>query len=129
MKKSFLLTIFMLTVGFFIYITNIYSENKQVSIEGLKEKAPKVFIDCRRYDMDYIRTEITYVNYVRDRKEADVHVIVTEQRTGSGGQEYTFAFIGLKKITGLDNTLIYASGPNDTRDEIRRAQVEVLKRA
>jgi len=128
MKRSFLLTIFMLTVGFFICIPNIYSENKQVNIEELREKAPKVFIDCRRCDMDYIRTEITYVNYVRDRKEADVHVLVTEQRTGSGGQEYTFAFIGLKQFTGLDNTMIHASGPNDTRDEIRRAQVEVLER-
>jgi len=128
MKRGLLFTIFMLTVGFFICIPNIYSENKQVNIEELKEKAPKVFIDCRRCDMDYIRTEITYVNYVRDRKEADVHVLVTEQRTGSGGQEYTFAFIGLKEFTDMDNTLIYASGPNDTRDEIRRAQVEVLER-
>jgi len=128
MKRSLSFTIFMLTVDFFICIPNIYSENKQVNIEELKEKAPKVFIDCRRCDMDYIRTEITYVNYVRDRKEADVHVLVTEQRTGSGGQEYTFAFIGLKEFTDLNNTLIYASGPNDTRDEIRRAQVEVLER-
>ena len=57
----------------------------------MKKAAPKVFLDGTRIDMDYIRTEITFVNYVRDRKEADVHVLITQQRTGGGGREYTLA--------------------------------------
>lgn len=97
-------------------------------LEGLKEAAPKVFLDCNRCDRDFFRNEITYVNYVRDRKDADIHVLVTEQSTGSGGREYTFAFIGLNEYAGLDNTLTYSSGPNDTGDEIRRGQIEVMKR-
>jgi hypothetical protein len=97
-------------------------------LDELKEAAPKVFLDCRRCDRDYFREEITYINYVRDRKDADIHVLVTEQATGSGGREYTFAFIGLNQYVGLDNTLTFASGPNDTRDEIRKGQVEVMKR-
>ncbi len=60
----------------------------------MKKSAPKVFIDCNRCDIDYIKTEITFMNYVWDRKEADVHILITIQRTGSGGREYTFAFIG-----------------------------------
>ncbi len=96
--------------------------------EDLKDQAPKVFIDCRGCDRDFFREEIPYVNYVRDRKDADVHVLITDQRTGSGGREYTFAFIGLKEFEGLDFTLVYASGPNDTRDETRKGQVDVLKR-
>jgi hypothetical protein len=43
-----------------------------VNLDQLKENAPKVYIDCQECDIDYIRTEITFVNYVRDRKEADV---------------------------------------------------------
>jgi hypothetical protein len=37
----------------------------QVDIETLKKSAPKVFIDCGMCDIEYIKTEITFVNYVR----------------------------------------------------------------
>ena len=59
--------------------------------DSLKKTAPRVFIDCISCDMDYFRTEITFVNYVRDRKDAQVHVLITTQSTGSGGTEYTSA--------------------------------------
>jgi hypothetical protein len=108
--------------------TQLAADEPKVNVDELKEAAPKVFLDCRRCDRDYFRDEITYINYVRDRKDADIHVLVTDQSTGSGGQEYTFAFIGLNQFAGLDNTLTYSSGPNDTRDEIRKGQVEVMKR-
>lgn len=96
--------------------------------QELKAAAPRVFIDCRGCDRDFIRTEITFVNYVRDRKEADVHVLITNQSTGSGGREYTLAFIGLRAFEGLDHTLTYVSRNTDTSDETRRGQVESLKR-
>jgi hypothetical protein len=97
-------------------------------LEELKAQAPRVFIDCRGCDRDYFREEITYINYVRDRKDADIHVLVTDQSTGSGGREYTFAFIGLREFDGLNFNLVYASSPTDTRDDIRKGQVTVLKR-
>lgn len=62
-------------------------ETANPSLDEMKKAAPKVFLDGARIDMDYIRTEITFVNYVRDRKEADVHVLITQQRTGGGGRE------------------------------------------
>lgn len=57
-----------------------------------------LFIDCRFCDMNYIRREIPYVNYVRDVKEAQVYVLETRQSTGSGGSEYTFTFLGQKEF-------------------------------
>ena len=77
----------------------------QADIEELKKTAPKVYIDCESCDIDYIRTEITFVNYVRDRKEAQVHVLITTQRTGSGGYEYTLSFLGQNEFKGDDNTV------------------------
>jgi len=97
-------------------------------LQDLKEQAPKVFLDCFGCDRDFFREEISYVNYVRDRKDADIHVLVTDQSTGSGGREYTFAFIGLRQFEGLNFTLVYASNPTDTRDETRKGQVELMKR-
>ena len=112
----------------FICVVLISAQSRQANIAELKKLAPKVFIDCNHCDRDYYREHITYVNHVRDRKDADVHILMTEQQTGSGGREYTFAFIGLKDNAGLDYTLIHASGPTDTRDEIRQGQLEVLER-
>jgi hypothetical protein len=128
MKRNFLFYVVMLILGCFIWSPNIYSENNETNINKLKENAPKVFIDCWRCDRDYIRTEITYVNYVRDRKDADIHLLVTDQGTGSGGREYTLAFIGLKEFDGMENTLIYTSHKTDTRDEIREGMIDVIKK-
>ncbi len=108
----------------------VLAQNTKVApdAESLKELAPKVFLDCHGCDRDFFRTEIPYINYVRDRKSADVHVLVTEQDTGSGGNEYTFAFIGLREYEGMNFNLVYASGPSDMRDETRRGQIEIMKR-
>ncbi len=98
-------------------------------LADLRKNAPKVFLDCSSEvcDIDYIRTEIPFVNYVRDRMEADVHVLITTQTTGSGGLEYTLAYIGQGACLGLDNKLIYAAGKTDTEEEIRRGYVTVLR--
>ena len=50
----------------------------------------RVFIDCSSTwcDMSFIRTEINLVDFMLDRVAADVHLLVTEQNTGSGGSSY-----------------------------------------
>ena len=99
----------------------------QVDIEALKKSAPKVFIDCGMCDIEYIKTEITFVNYVRDRKEADVHVLITTQATGSGGREYTLHFSGQNGSAGLDDTIQYFSNQTDTDDDVRKGLVKTIK--
>ncbi len=56
----------------------------QTGAEGLR-----VFLDCGPCDDDYLRQEITFVNYVRDRPDAQVHVLVTREGTGGGGRAWT----------------------------------------
>jgi hypothetical protein len=103
------------------------SQNQQVNIDELKKTAPKIYIDCDFCDIEYIKTEITFVNYVRDRKEAQVHVLITIQSTGSGGREYTLTFMGQKDYAGQDDVLTYYSNKTDTDDEIRQGLVQTLK--
>ena len=117
----------LLLVGVLFCLSNVYSQNGP-DLEELKRYAPRVFMDCRRCDTDYIRTEITFVNFVRDRQESDIHILITNQSTGSGGQEYTMAFLGRNQFAGLDNTLTYVTDQTDTRDETRKGMVEVIKR-
>lgn len=127
MARHKIFALFFLVIVFLILVSNSYSQEKALDIEELKNRAPKVFIDCNRCDIDYIQTEITFVNYVWDRKEADVHILITIQRTGSGGREYTIAFIGQKDCADLQNTLKFFSSRVDTEDEIRRGLVQILK--
>ena len=96
--------------------------------EEAKNGALRVFLDCRaRCDFDYLRTEIAFINYVRDRKDAELHVLVTTVRTGGGGSEYTLTFIGLERFEGQDDSLTYVSGPTDTDDQERRGFTQMLK--
>ncbi len=59
----------------------------------------KIFLDCDDYDDRYIRQEMTYVNYVRYRKQADEHVLAVRQKTTGGGN-----------LTGLPTVTIHISG-------------------
>lgn len=87
----------------------------------------RVFLDCveTRCDFDYLRTEIAFVDYVRTRQDADVHVLVTSQRTGSG-IEYTMQFIGLDRFDGQTDELTYGSSDTDTADERRAGFARML---
>ena len=99
----------------------------QTDIETLKKSAPKVYIDCGVCDVEYIKTEITFVNYVRDRKEAHVHLLITTTQTGSGGREYTLSFFGQNECRGIDDTIKYFTNKTDTDDDIRKGLVKTLK--
>ncbi len=132
-KRSAILTLIVSvvfsSVVFSCFSVSLFADDVALTYkEELKKAAPKVFIDCRRCDRDYIRTEITFVNYVRDRQDADVHVLITTQRTGSGGQEYTMEFIGQRDYSSIRHTLKYVSNRTDVRDEVREGYVEVLKK-
>jgi hypothetical protein len=120
--------IYLLLITIFLFCTApVFSQEDQVDIKALKKQAPKVFIDCGICDIDYIRTEITFVNYVRDRKEAHIHILITTQRTGSGGREYTISFIGQHDFKDINDTHKYFSNKTDTEDEIREGLTKALK--
>lgn len=108
---------------------NSVAQDQPPQPESPPQEAVKIFIDTPDYflDFDYIRTEITFVNYVRDRADADVHILITTQQTGGGGNEFTLAFIGLKKFEGQNNTLKYISKKTDTEDNIRKGLVNTIK--
>lgn len=90
----------------------------------------KVFIDCSGFwdcDSEYFRTNLTFVDHVRDRAVADVHILITGQSTGSGGDEATLTFIGRGPFDRLDDVLKYASPANSTSDAVRQGLVKKIK--
>ncbi|MBU8933031.1 MAG: hypothetical protein KOO62_03395 [candidate division Zixibacteria bacterium] len=78
-------------------------------------------------DQDFFRSELNFVDFVRDRHQADVHVLVTKQHTGSGGREYTITFIGQHIFDGMQDTLRYVSLESDTDDTVRKGMLHQLE--
>ena len=102
---------------------------QQAPAAGPPGDSVKVFVDCVNVscDFDFFRTEITFVDYVRDRKQADVHVLITGEETGGGGENYTLSFIGLGRFAGVDHLLHYVSRVTNTSDETRRGLANTIK--
>jgi len=87
----------------------------------------RVFLDCEECDFDFMRTEIGFVDYVRSRQDAQVHILVTDQRTGGGGKEYTLHFIGLRELANVVDTLKHVAPPSVSDDDLRRALARTIR--
>jgi|KBSSwiS6_1023812.scaffolds.fasta_scaffold00482_11 hypothetical protein len=88
----------------------------------------KVFIDCHNgCDMNYIRTEINIVDFLLDRVAADVHVLITDQNTGSGGDRYQLIFYGQNQFALMRDTIYFDNDANNTDFEERELLVKYLK--
>jgi hypothetical protein len=81
--------------------------------------ALRVYMDCGRCDFDHLRREVSVVDYVRDQADADVHVLVTFEETGAGGDEWSFHFMGRNALLGRADTLRYVAQQVQTEDEVR----------
>ncbi len=93
----------------------------------IKWHAPKVFVDCENCDFDYIRSEIGFVNYVIDRKDADIYVLITSERRGGGGDKYTLNFSGRNQFAAHEVVLYFTTQENDTENNIRVKMARTLK--
>lgn len=87
----------------------------------------RIYLDCNFCDSEYLKTEIKFVDYMRDRKDADVHVLVTTENTGGGGTAWTLKFIGLNTFEGHTHTLTFSTERNATNDDQRKEIARVLK--
>ncbi len=87
-----------------------------------------VFIDCNTHcDMDFIRTEINIVDFLLDRQAADVHVLITRQETGGGGNQYQFIFFGQNQLKQMADTIRFNTAANATPFEERELFIKYLK--
>lgn len=111
---------------FFLVLLGVSSLSSPAGAQEPNGNAIRVFLDCGYFcDFDHFRRMVPYVDYVRDRRDAKVHVLVTRQRTG-GGVEFGFNFIGLEEFGGKIDTLKYVSSSTDTDDERRDGLVRTF---
>lgn len=88
----------------------------------------RLFLDVQQafVDQAFLRTEIPWVDWVRDPKDAEVHLILTTKRNGGGGATYVLRFLGRDPFTGVDDEFTVPTASTDTADTIRRALADRL---
>ncbi|MEQ9569918.1 MAG: DUF481 domain-containing protein, partial [Longimicrobiales bacterium] len=87
----------------------------------------RVFLDCPMgCESTFVRDEIQWVDWVRDRADADVHLLVSSEMTGSGGRRYTLAFIGREAFEGVTDEIELSTSGDATQDERREDLAGVL---
>lgn len=103
-----------------IFVLLIAAQPLTAQNNGRAAPIPNVYLDCSACDVTFIRSNITFVNYVRDQDDASIYLLINDQRTGGGGREYTLVFSDI----GIDNprsdTLRYVSPSTHSSDERRR---------
>ena len=68
-------------------------------------EAIRLFLDCQRgCDGTYLRRELTFVSFVRDPADSDVHLLITRQSSASGS-EYLLSFLGQGSFEGFGQAL------------------------
>jgi hypothetical protein len=87
----------------------------------------RIFLDCNNCAEDYLRDEIDFVEFVRDRFEGDVHVLITNADTGAGGEENTVSFVGLGRFQGTDHVLRSVTLPGGSADQERRGIATAMR--
>ena len=89
---------------------------------------PLVFLDCRAEgcDGDFLRTELTWMNFVRDRNQALVHIIATTRRTASGGAELSVTFDRGNGAGAVKDSVLAIIPQGSTEDQARRVVARVI---
>ena len=99
-------------------------------LQDTRDVVLKLFLDCQGAgcrDLDFFRSEVPVVNWVRDREDSDLHVLVTDQTTGGGGRLFTLAFIGRGEFEGEEQELSISTSADATDDDQRTAILGRLK--
>ena len=98
-------------------------------LENASASPPAVFLDCqarRNCNERQFRTEIEFVNWVRDRADSDLHVIFTSQSAGAGRQ-YTMDFVGRDALEGMDNQLTFTTDGQEVQSEVMDGLARTLR--
>lgn len=87
----------------------------------------KVYVNCIWCYQDYLRTQITWVDFVQDQFVSDVDLTITSLTTGSGGKEFLLQFAGKHELSGLTDTLSFSANAINTDNEIRESLARKVK--
>lgn len=87
----------------------------------------RVYLEACDCFEQFLRDEITWVDFVRQPQDADLQVIGSAVQTGAGGVERTLRFVGAGRYAGSDFALRAVTLPNEPEDGQRRAVLSTMQ--
>lgn len=118
MKKIVIVTLLLL--GTF---SNVFSQQND-TIQ--KNNYLRVYLDGATESENYIKVKLWYIDYVRDPKQSQVHIIINSQPTASGGLQYSVRFLGHEKFENKNDTLQYIAKVENSNRENRDELTNVI---
>lgn len=118
-------TITSLALVMSLFLGRAQSQNADSSI--VQSNALRVFLNCGYCYQDYLKTEITWVDFVRDQYVANINLLITSLPTGSFGTDYNLIFNGLEDFAGMQDTLHFTSNAIQTEIEVREGLAQTVR--
>lgn len=101
-----------------------------LSLKAQQTPLLRVHFDPNVYPIsnwNYLRSEITFVDYVIDRHYCDVQVQPILEPVGNGAVRYRFFFFGYGVFAGQNDTISMETYPNENEGSIREKIVQRVK--
>lgn len=86
----------------------------------------RVYLDCFDCFPSFLRDEITWVDFVRDTRDADVTLLSSGRTTGGGGREVILRFFGQGQFEDHDHELRVVTLTGDTENVRREAVLQTV---
>ncbi|MCC7044091.1 MAG: hypothetical protein IT183_09520 [Acidobacteria bacterium] len=87
----------------------------------------RVYLEACNCFEQFLRDEITWVDFVRQPQDADLQVLGNAVQTGAGGVERTLRFVGAGRYAGTDFSLRAVTLPNEPEDGQRRTVLSTMQ--
>ena len=127
-RKNLLKGIYLLfTFSLFFLFFNTDSGFTQEIAQQPDRNSLRVYIDRFWHWEDFIKEELKYLTFVRDTRQAQVYILLTQQNTSTGGDEFTITYVGQENFSGVNDTLKFVSGQDDTEQVQREKVLKYLK--
>lgn len=109
---------------FFMFLTGVCGQNSAPAPEG---NELRVYFDCNYCDHAFVKQNVQNVIFVRDAKQADVHVLYISQGSGGGGTSEKIQFIGLGIYKRLADILAYSTTVDMSENDKRNLRLKYLE--
>lgn len=133
MYKSRKSIIYVIVLGISIWMAGITAAGELTADEMNQQNditsgnKPNIYFDCDYCDENFFKTELTFVNFVRDRLLADIHILITFRTTAAEGGEHTVELIGRRQFEGMRDTAVVFTTDSDTEATIRIRLLNKIK--
>ncbi len=89
----------------------------------------KIFLNCTEANcfQNYIISELTFFDFVRDRFQADVQILIVQQTNAAAGQKFTLRFIGQKRFENMLDSASFNTKMSDTESDRREVLLSNIK--